>query len=82
MEVCDGAEIYRKLNGLRHSFCSFHFAFHANENLTAALGGTSPAMVHQHYKGLATKAEGEAWFNVQPLTTADNVIAMPVTKNA
>jgi integrase len=80
VEVCDRAEISRKLNGLRHSFCSFHFALHANENLTAALGGTSPAMVHQHYKGLATKAEGEAWFNVQPPTTAGNVIAMLAAK--
>jgi integrase len=80
-EVCDRVEISRKPNGLRHSFCSFHFAFHANENLTAALGGTSPAMVHQHYKGLATKAEGEAWFNVQPPTIAENVIAMPAIKH-
>ena len=23
-------------------------------------------MIHAHYKGLATKAEGEAWFNVLP----------------
>jgi integrase len=81
VEVCDHAKISRKLNGLRHSFCSFHFALHSNENLTAALGGTSPAMVHQHYKGLATKAEGEAWFNTQPPKTAENVIAMPATKN-
>jgi hypothetical protein len=50
-------------------------------DLSAALGGTSPAMVHQHYKGLSTKAEGEAWFKFQPLPNAENVIAMPATKN-
>jgi integrase len=82
VEVCDQAKISRKQNGLRHSFCSFHFALHSNENLTAALGGTSPAMVHQHYKGLATKAEGEAWFSTQPPATADNVVILPGSKIA
>jgi integrase len=79
-EVCDRAEVPRKKNGLRHSFCSHHFALHANENLTAAQAGTSPAMVHQHYKGLATKNEGEAWFNVQP-GRASNVIPLAVGAN-
>ncbi len=63
-EVCDRAEVSRKPNGLRHSFCTFHFVLHGNENLTAAQAGNSPAMIHQHYKGLATKAEAEKWFAV------------------
>jgi hypothetical protein len=58
---------------LRHGYCSFHFALHSNENLTAAQAGNSPAMIHAHYKGLATKAEAEKWFNVQP-AKAENVI--------
>ena len=53
-------------NGLRHAFCTYHFALHANENLTAQQAGNSPAMIHQHYKGLATKAEAEKWFAVSP----------------
>jgi hypothetical protein len=53
-------------NGLRHAFCSFHFALHANENLTAQQAGNSPAMIHGHYKGLATKTEAEKWFAVMP----------------
>lgn len=36
LALCDRAGVSRKRNGLRHSFCSFHFALHANENLTAA----------------------------------------------
>jgi integrase len=76
-EVCDRAEVPRKKNGLRHSFCSHHFALHANENLTAQQAGNSPSMVHQSYKGLATKAEGEKWFNVLPPKSAENVIALP-----
>lgn len=65
----------RKPNGLRHSLCSFHFALHSNEGLTAAQAGNSPAMIHGHYKGLATKSEAEDWFNVAP-SKVDNVIAL------
>jgi integrase len=53
-------------NGLRHAFCTYHFALHNNENLTAAQAGNSPAMIHAHYKGLATKADAEKWFSVMP----------------
>jgi hypothetical protein len=55
-----------RLNGLRHAFCTYHFALHSNENLTAAQAGNSPAMIHAHYKGLVTKSEAEKWFNVVP----------------
>ena len=61
--------VKRKPNGLRHAFCTYHFALHANENLTAQQAGNSPAMIHQHYKGLATKAEAEKWFAVTPTET-------------
>jgi integrase len=58
--------VARKTNGLRHAFCTYHFAAHANENHTAQQAGNSPAMIHAHYKGLATKAAAEKWFNVLP----------------
>ena len=53
-------------NGLRHAFCTYHFALQANEGLTAQQAGNSPAMIHAHYKGLATKADAEKWFAVMP----------------
>jgi len=62
-----------RLNGLRHAFCTYHFALHSNENLTAAQAGNSPAMIHAHYKGLATKGEAEKWFNVLPPTSGSTV---------
>lgn len=65
-------------NGLRHSFISAHFATYSDENLTAAQAGNSPAMIHQHYKGLLTRKEGEAWFAVKPAKVADNVISLKV----
>jgi integrase len=65
-ELCEAAAVTRKANGLRHAFCTYHFAAHANENQTAQQAGNSPAMIHAHYKGLATKADAEKWFNVMP----------------
>ena len=64
--LCENAKISRKPNGLRHAFCTYHFALHANENLTAQQAGNSPAMIHAHYKGLATKTDAEKWFAVNP----------------
>jgi integrase len=78
LALCDRAGVSRKRNGLRHAFCSFHFALHANENLTAAQAGNSPAMIHAHYKGLATKAEADKWFAIAP-TQAANVIPLTAT---
>ena len=62
----DELKISIRRNGLRHAFCTYHYALHANENLTAQQAGNSPAMIHQHYKGLATKADAEKWFAVMP----------------
>jgi len=76
-ELCETAEITRKANGLRHAFCTYHFALHANENLTAQQAGNSPAMIHGHYKGFATKAEAGKWFNVRPSKAAANVVPFP-----
>ena len=59
-------KIPSRKNGLRHAYCTYHFAFHSNENYTAAQAGNSPAMIHAHYKGLAPKAEAEKWFGVMP----------------
>ena len=65
--LCKQVGIGRKENGLRHAFCTYHFAAHQNENQTAQQAGNSPAMIHAHYKGLATKADAEKWFNVKPV---------------
>jgi integrase len=77
--LCEAAEVRRKTNGLRHAYCTYHFAAHTNENLTAAQAGNSPAMIHQHHKGLATKADAEKWFNVNPPEAAKNIVKLPKT---
>ncbi len=77
LKFCENVEVLRKPNGLRHAFCTYHLALHANENLTAQQAGNSPAMIHAHYKGLATKAEAGKWFNVRPSNAAANVVPFP-----
>ena len=69
VQLCEKAKVPRKHNGLRHSYCTYHFAKDGNENMTAAQAGNSPAMIHGHYKGLATKADGGNWFGVLPATS-------------
>lgn len=53
-------------NALRHSFASYHFAKHKDENETAALMGNSPQMVSQHYRELVRPAIAEAFFAILP----------------
>lgn len=74
--LCEKAKVTRKPNGLRHAFCTYHFALNGNENLTAQQAGNAPAMIHAHYKGLATKKEAGAWFAVKPAKVANNIIPM------
>jgi integrase len=77
-KLCERTEVDRKQNALRHSFCTYHFALHANENLTSQQAGNSPSMIHAHYKGLATKAEAKQWFGIRPAKPAKNVVSFPV----
>ena len=74
-EICSRIQHSRKANGLRHAFCTYHYAAHGNENATSQQAGNSPSMIHRHYKGLATKAEAEQWFAVKP-SAPGNVVAL------
>ncbi len=81
-DLRESLHIPARKNGLRHGFCTFHFALHGNENLTAAQAGNSPTMIHQSYKGLATKKQAEEWFSVQPVKAGDNIIELPQQSGA
>jgi len=70
--------IQHRRNGLRHAFVSAHFALFADEGKTAQQAGNSPAMIHSHYKGLATKEEAEKWFAVAPQQSG-NIIPLGAT---
>jgi len=75
-------KIPSRKNGLRHGFLSAHYAIHQNENQTAALAGTSPAMLFRHYKGLMARKEAAEWFKVLPSKSAKNVIPLKAATNA
>lgn len=55
-------------DALRHSFATYHVAAFANPGSTAMLMGHegNPTMLHRHYRGLATKAEAEAFWALRP----------------
>ena len=58
-----------QLNGLRHSFCTYHYALKGNKHETARLAGNSPAMLDQHYLDATSRAQAQAWFSIQPTWT-------------
>ena len=39
LKLCDAAKVSRKRNGLRHGFCSFHFALHSQRELNRLASG-------------------------------------------
>jgi integrase len=49
-------------NGLRHSFITYRMAILKNAAEVALEAGNSPRMIFEHYRELATGAEGEKWF--------------------
>jgi len=70
------AEVDPVNNGLRHSFCTYRLADIQNAAQVSLEAGNSPAKIFKHYRELATREQGAAWFNVRPVATAGNVINM------
>jgi integrase len=53
-------------NGLRHSFGSYHYELHRNEQLTASEMGNSPAVIFRHYRNLVSPADAKQYFSITP----------------
>jgi integrase len=54
-------------NGLRHSFGSYHLAFHGDAVKTAMqMGHRDSNVVHNHYKALVLKSEAEKFWALSP----------------
>jgi integrase len=54
-------------NCLRHSFATYHVAANRDVSQTAViLCHTNPKMLYAHYRGVATHADGEAYFQILP----------------
>lgn len=78
-EAAEAAKVTRKDNGLRHSFITYRLAATHDENKIAQEAGTSPAMIHKHYRALATPEEAKEWFNVIPKDISANVVPLATT---
>jgi integrase len=70
-ELAQEAGVKRKDNALRHSFISYRLAETHNEHQVAREAGTSPAMIHAHYRELVTMAEAKEWFSTTPQYTPE-----------
>jgi integrase len=53
-------------NGLRHSFGSYHWEMHSNENELSKQMGNSPAMIHKHYKHVVSPSEAAKFWALRP----------------
>jgi integrase len=54
-------------DALRHTAATFHYAYYEDASKTAALlGEKDAAILHQHYRGLASKAEAEQFYALRP----------------
>ena len=74
-EAASAAKITWKQNALRHSFISYRLAEVKDQNLVALEAGTSPKMIHKHYRELATPEQARSWFAIVP-DEATNVVPM------
>ena len=55
----------------RHTFITYHVAAFGDPAKTQAIVGTSAKMRAENYCGLASKANGEAYFKIMPAETVD-----------
>lgn len=54
-------------NALRHSFASYHLAFHKHAgDLALQLGHTNTKIIFQHYRGIVTEKEAKAYWSITP----------------
>ena len=53
-------------NGIRHSYGSYHYELHRNEQLTASEMGNSPAVIFRHYRDLVSPADAKQYFSITP----------------
>jgi integrase len=62
-------------NALRHSYASYHLAFHQNAAaLALQMGHTSQAMIFSNYREVVTRQDAERYWGIRPAEVATNVI--------
>jgi integrase len=70
-------------NGLRHSFASYRLAATHNGPLVAAeLGHMSPNMLYSAYRELVLPEEAERYWKIEPVASAEKIVAFSATASA
>ena len=67
------ARVTWKHNAPRHSYISYRLAEIQDVNRVALEAGTSPKMIHKHYRELVTPEQAKTWFSIVP-EIAENVV--------
>ncbi len=65
-DACRATGTRRIANGARHSAITYRVAMTGDVARIALESGNSPAVVHQHYRGLATETDARAFFSLRP----------------
>jgi integrase len=64
-------------NALRHSYASYHLAFHQNAAaLALQMGHTSQAVIFSNYREVVTRQDAERYWSIRPAQAATNVIPL------
>jgi integrase len=74
-KTCEAAKIVWPANVLRHSFASYHLAYHQNAATTATqLGHASPVMLYKHYRELVKPDAAAQWWRISPPADYSNMV--------
>ncbi len=78
-DTAKAAGVDWKANGCRHSCASYMFALTNDAGRIAGFLGNSAAVIHRHYRQLATPADAQKFFSIKPATAVN---ALPATATA
>lgn len=80
-DTAKAAGVDWKANGCRHSCASYMFALTNDAGRIAGFLGNSAAVIHRHYRQLATPADAQKFFSIKP-STAVNVLPATAIANS
>jgi hypothetical protein len=61
-------------DALRHSWVTYRFALTGDAARTASEAGHDQAVLHRHYRALATKAQAGAFFAIRPPANSNKIV--------
>ncbi|MEA3188169.1 MAG: hypothetical protein QOD99_1999 [Chthoniobacter sp.] len=65
-----------KVNGLRHSYATYHLAKWQNAAALAKEMGNSVGVIREHYRNLAAPKDADRYWDIQPSRDAEQIVAL------